>query len=100
MTPRYDPTWKRAKYTIMTDKGAVTVDGIANSENSLGVHFNGGCTCDVTHIASGLRLKSFHQLGHAIAFVDRVTPLTDWSKLHPIVPADEHIARICEEVTA
>jgi hypothetical protein len=90
-------TWVSGRYVIATEKGDESVHGIVNNHYTLGVHFNGSSSCDVTHIMSGKRIYSFRHLGEAVAFADKIESLANWKLPHPEMPNPDKFFELMDE---
>ena len=75
--------WHAASFAISTPQGHLTVDGIVRSPFGIDqrtIDEAGTSGWSVTHLPSGLAVvRQIKVLAVALAFVDRITALTDWT---------------------
>jgi hypothetical protein len=75
--------WRAASFAISTPQGQLTVDGIVRSPFGIdprSIDEAGTRGWSVTHLPSGLAVvRQIKVLAVALAFVDRITGLTDWT---------------------
>ena len=84
--------WSAASFRISTVDGWLEVDGIVRSPFGIDqrvVDEAGSMSWCVTHLPSGLAVVSqVRERAVALALVDRIAPLTDWTALDIIATAD------------
>jgi hypothetical protein len=77
------PDWYAASFTINTPQGRLPVDGIVRSPFGIDqrtIDEAGTRGWSVTHLPSGLAVvRQIKVLAVALAFVDRITGLADWT---------------------
>jgi hypothetical protein len=75
--------WRAASFAISTPQGQLTVDGIVRSPFGIdprSIDEAGTRGWSVTHLPSGLAVvRQIKVLAVALAFVDRIAGLTDWT---------------------
>ena len=75
--------WRAASFAISTPQGRLTVDGIVRSPFGIDqrtIDEAGTRGWSVTHLPSGLAVvRQIKVLAVALAFVDRIAALTDWT---------------------
>jgi hypothetical protein len=75
--------WRAASFAISTPQGRLDVDGIVRSPFEIDqrtIDEAGTSGWSVTHLPSGLAVvRQIKVLAVALAFVDRITALTDWA---------------------
>ena len=75
--------WRAASFAISTPQGRLTVDGIVQSPFGIDqrtIDETGTRGWSVTHLPSGLAVvRQIKVLAVALAFVDRIAALTDWT---------------------
>jgi hypothetical protein len=75
--------WRAASFAISTPQGRLDVDGIVRSPFGIDqrtIDEAGTSGWSVTHLPSGLAVvRQIKVLAVALAFVDRITALTDWT---------------------
>ncbi len=85
--------WRRETFSITLASPRPVrdrVDGITCSEApGLGLHIGKAHrSVDVTHLASGLRVSTFHSLGSAMEFVHIIASVRDWTVETPPTKAE------------
>jgi hypothetical protein len=89
--------WRAASFTISTPQGRVDVNGVARSPFGIDqrtIDEAGTRGWSVTHLPSGLAVvREIKVLAVALAFVDRISALTDWT-VHKIGPTPELRAQV------
>ena len=75
--------WRAASFAISTPQGRLDVDGVVRSPFGIdqrSIDEAGTSGWSVTHLPSGLAVvRQIKVLAVALAFVDRITALTDWT---------------------